>query len=116
MGRGLLCLQRYPPPIWKGKTMKRRMLFEIARRSLLGIAALVSTTPLVRGADAPASPAPMRLIEGLGPHTRKVTTKSPQAQKYFEQGLNLIFGFNHGSAIRSFQEAARLDPECAMAH
>lgn len=56
------------------------------------------------------------LLQGLGPHTRTVTTKSPQAQKYFDQGMNLLFGFAHGAAIRSFQEAARLDPECAMAH
>lgn len=58
----------------------------------------------------------MTLHEGLGPHTRKVTTQSTEAQNFFEQGLNYLFGFNHGASIRSFQEAARLDPECAMAH
>jgi tetratricopeptide (TPR) repeat protein len=56
------------------------------------------------------------LLQGLGPHTRPVTTKSTQAQKYFDQGMNLLFGFAHGASIRSFQEAARLDPGCAMAH
>jgi len=56
------------------------------------------------------------LIEGLGSHTRNVTTSSPEAQRYFDQGLNLYFGFNHGAAIRSFQQAAQLDPQCAMAH
>ncbi len=57
-----------------------------------------------------------RLFSGLGPHTRKVTTSSSDAQKFFDQGLNFYFGFNHGAAIRSFREAARLDPQCAMAH
>ena len=66
-----------------------------------------------RGAE-PAAGIP--LMPGLGAHTRTVSTDSPQAQRYFDQGLNLIFGFNHGAAIRSFQEAARLDPQCAMAH
>lgn len=54
--------------------------------------------------------------EGLGAYTRAVTTQSPEAQKYFNQGLAFLHGFNHGAAIRSFQEAARLDSTCAMAH
>jgi tetratricopeptide (TPR) repeat protein len=56
------------------------------------------------------------VFNGLGSHKRKITTQSRQAQKYFDQGLNFYFGFNHSAAIRSFTEAARLDPECAMAH
>ena len=56
------------------------------------------------------------LLDTLGNHSYRVTTKSSQAQRYFDQGLRFLFGFNHGAAIRSFQEAARLDPECAMAH
>ncbi len=56
------------------------------------------------------------LYEGLGTHTRKVTTTSAEAQRYFDQGLRFLFGFNHGAAIRSFTEAERLDPACAMAH
>ena len=55
-------------------------------------------------------------FEGLGSYSRKVTTDSPEAQRYFNQGLAFLHGFNHGAAIRSFQEAARLDPKCAMAH
>jgi tetratricopeptide (TPR) repeat protein len=55
-------------------------------------------------------------FDGLGSYTRTITTNSPEAQKYFNQGLNFYFGFNHGEAIRSFQAAAALDPECAMAH
>ncbi|MGH8092191.1 MAG: hypothetical protein ACREIF_01790 [Chthoniobacterales bacterium] len=55
-------------------------------------------------------------FEGLGTYKRKVTTDSSLAQRYFNQGLAFYHGFNHGEAIRSFQEAARLDPKCAMAH
>jgi tetratricopeptide (TPR) repeat protein len=56
------------------------------------------------------------IFEGLGSYSREVTTKAPQAKRYFNQGLAFLHGFNHGAAIRSFQEAARLDPKCAMAH
>lgn len=56
------------------------------------------------------------LYDGLGTYTRKVTTKNPKAQRYFNQGLAFLHGFNHASAIRSFQEAANLDRDCAMAH
>src|SRR5438477_7072777 len=55
-------------------------------------------------------------FEGLGSYSRKVTTDSAEAQRYFNQGLAFYHGFNHGAAIRSFQAAARLDPKCAMAH
>src|SRR3954453_12963173 len=56
------------------------------------------------------------LRDDLGTYTRKITTKNPKAQRYFNQGLAFIHGFNHASAIRSFQEAANADPDCAMAH
>ena len=56
------------------------------------------------------------LYDGLGSYSRKVTTKSTEAQQYFDQGLGFLHGFNHRAAIRAFQQAAELDPECAMAH
>ncbi|MFQ5777881.1 MAG: hypothetical protein ACE5IP_07730 [Terriglobia bacterium] len=55
-------------------------------------------------------------LQNLGDHTHPITTSSPRAQLFFNQGLNLGYGFNHREALRSFQEAARLDPECAMAY
>ena len=55
-------------------------------------------------------------FKGLGTYSRKISTDSVEAQRYFDQGLRFLFGFNHGAAIRSFQEAARQDPGCAMAH
>ena len=63
-----------------------------------------------------ADSAPDPLFEGLGSYTRTITTNSPEAQKYFNQGLNFLFGFNHGAAIRAFQAAAAADADCAMAH
>lgn len=56
------------------------------------------------------------LFDDLGKHQHRITTKSPQAQRYFNQGLILAYGFNHGEAVRSFKEAARLDPDCAMCY
>ena len=62
---------------------------------------------------AAAKPA-ARLFEGLGQYHRPISTSNPEAQRYFDQGLTLVYGFNHEEAIRSFEEAARLDPAAAM--
>lgn len=64
----------------------------------------------------PAMEAKVPLFDDLGTYTRPITTQSTAAQRYFDQGLRFLFGFNHGMAIRSFQAAAEADPECAMAH
>jgi tetratricopeptide (TPR) repeat protein len=55
------------------------------------------------------------LFDGLGPYTRKITTSSPLAQRYFDQGLAFFYGYNFDEAIRSFQAATVCDPHCAMA-
>lgn len=55
------------------------------------------------------------LFEGLGKHGRAVATANADAQRYFDQGLAFLYAFNHDEAMRSFQQAAALDPECAMA-
>ncbi|MBH8565396.1 hypothetical protein I8748_25015, partial [Nostoc sp. CENA67] len=59
---------------------------------------------------------PYTLIAGLGSHHHLVSTQNPEAQKFFDQGLNLIYAFNHDEAVRSFQHAAELDPQLAMAY
>ncbi len=59
---------------------------------------------------------PVTLLNNLGNHHHQITTSVPKAQSYFDQGLILVFGFNHGEALRSFQEAAKLDPDCAMCY
>jgi len=57
-----------------------------------------------------------KVIEDIGSFHRTVTTTAPEAQRYFDQGLTLYFGFNHDEAIRSFRGAIASDPDCAMAY
>ena len=54
------------------------------------------------------------LYENLGNHHYAITTRTLQAQRYFDQGLRLYYAFNHQEAIRAFEEAARLDPRSPM--
>src|SRR6476660_9626449 len=63
-----------------------------------------------------AQPKPATLMTGLGDLHHAVSTKNPQAQQFFVQGLRLIYGFNHDEAARSFQRATQLDPKLAMAY
>lgn len=67
-------------------------------------------------AHAPLTRDTVPLYTDLGNYTRAITTNHPNAQRYFDQGLRLVFGFNHGEAIRAFNEAARIDPNCAMCY
>jgi len=59
---------------------------------------------------------PVTLMTGLGTWRHPVSTKNAQAQAFFDQGLRLIYAFNHDEAARSFQHAAELDPKLAMAY
>lgn len=70
-------------------------------------ASVESDADLVARAGAP-------LFEGMGDYHRPITTNDAGAQRYFDQGMVLAFGFNHAEAIRSFRAAQRLDPDCAM--
>src|SRR5580700_12088113 len=56
------------------------------------------------------------LVTGLGDLHHPVSTKNPEAQQFFDQGLRFIYCFNHDEAARSFQHAAELDPKLAMAY
>lgn len=60
------------------------------------------------------APGQIPLVEGLGAIHRPVTTQSPEAQRYFDQGLAFAYGFNHDAAVRSFRAAQAIDPSCAM--
>ena len=55
-------------------------------------------------------------MPGMGNHHHAIVTTSGEAQQYFDQGVNLVFGFNHEEAVRSFQRAAELDPKASMPH
>ncbi len=57
---------------------------------------------------------PVVLVEGIGNSHHAIRTTSPEAQKYFDQGMDYIFAFNHDEARRSFAKAAELDPKAAM--
>jgi len=54
------------------------------------------------------------LFEGMGDYHMQITTADLDAQRYFDQGMVLAFGFNHAESIRSFRAAQTLDPGCAM--
>lgn len=61
-----------------------------------------------------ASGGPIRLFDQIGPNQIPATGLSPDARRYFDQGMALVYGFNHKAAIRSFAQAVRSDPNCAM--
>lgn len=82
------------------------------RAVLISTLALGLTAATVAEKDEPIAPK----LSGLGDYHYDVTTSSEDAQAFFDQGLRLTYGFNHSEAIRAFQEAARLDPNFAMAY
>lgn len=69
--------------------------------------AVAETAPATKASELP-------LFETFGNLHRDIGSKVPLAQRYFDQGLRLVYGFNHEAAGRAFAEAARLDPSCAM--
>ena len=89
------------------------LLVALAFEAFLPAAPVVAddSTPQAAAKDEALVP----LMDNLGTHEHKITTKNPQAQQYFNQGLRLVYGFNHAEAIRAFRAAAKLDPDCAMA-
>lgn len=84
----------------------------IRNLAILIAACTASWAAAVTAAEALPGP----LLDGLGDLHHPVSTRSPQAQRYFDQGLRLLFAFNHKEAARAFRSAASIDPACAMAH
>ncbi len=94
------------------------------------LAALLVLAGLARAAASPADPHAMtrvpttvsdwahgaRLFEGLGNFHRPIGTTSALAQRYFDQGMRLLWAFNHDESTRSFAKAAQLDPACAVCY
>jgi tetratricopeptide (TPR) repeat protein len=68
------------------------------------------------GMNMPEEEKPATLMTGLGSFHHPVSTTNAEAQKFFDQGLTLIYAFNHEAAVRSFKRAAQLDPQMAMAY
>jgi len=92
---------------------------------MLSLAAVLTAQPVTAqhhhsGLNAPATdfsnlPSPPKM-DGIGTASIKITTRSPEAQQYFDQGLNLLHAFWDMEAYRAFREAARKDPTAAMAY
>ncbi len=78
----------------------------------MNMGAPMATMPSVYAGQADKTGAPV--FKGLGAHRHPISTKNATTAMFFDQGVNLLFGFNHAEAIRSFREAARLNPDCAI--
>ena len=66
------------------------------------------------GAEMSGEPEVALLTAVTGPLTRDITTAYPDAQAYFNQGLQMMYAFTIPNAVESFEEAQRRDPDCAM--
>jgi tetratricopeptide (TPR) repeat protein len=96
--------------------MRPRFPYRLVRRLTLTLGilwlAIGGSGVMAQRSDAPLAPE----LSGLGTIHMPVTTEVPKAQAFFDQGVRLLYGFNHQEARRAFQEAARLDPQLSMAH
>jgi tetratricopeptide (TPR) repeat protein len=115
--QGDVSLKLKPKPETMIQTMKRNRITALtftglsaalAGSLLLGTATLPAVAAATKKPDAP-------LLKDLGSLSHPITTRSELAQRYFDQGLMLAYNFNHAEAARSFQAAAEVDPDCAMA-
>lgn len=93
-------------------THSRSRFIALAILALTVLAA--GCAPRADRADAVTVDPRVPLLDGLGEHHYAISTDVPLAQQYFDQGLRLTYAFNHAEAVRAFEEAARLDPDCAM--
>jgi tetratricopeptide (TPR) repeat protein len=100
-------------------------VYRLGRAATLSVVVLLraglvacQTQDAANASSEPLTPEPgstgSKLVPGLQTYEFKITTDSPETQAWFNQGLVLLYGFNHGEAIRSFQEAAARDPKAAM--
>lgn len=85
----------------------------LIKRLVLAFAVCLVVSSVAQAKEKRSSSA--RLIAGLGEVHHAVSTKNLQAQRFFDQGLKFVYGFNHDEARKSFQYAAELDPQLAMA-
>ena len=84
----------------------------------LVLSLVLATTAAAQHGDHPQQqPAvPIALEQGLGAVHYPVTTKSAEAQRFFDQGMRYTYAFHHDQAVASFRRAAELDPGMAMAY
>jgi tetratricopeptide (TPR) repeat protein len=104
--------------------MQRFVVFVVAAAAAIaGFAFEAWRGGALRAAESPGSASGPRLVDapvgatllpGLGRPGFRISTARPEAQRWFDQGLTLTYGFNHDAAARSFLKAAEIDPDCAM--
>jgi tetratricopeptide (TPR) repeat protein len=96
--------------------MLRPAVVVIVAVAFIGGFACTAITDRPAGPDAAAPTAPVgaTLLEGLGSYSMGKVSADATAQRWFDQGLNLSYGFNHDAAERSFLKATEADPKCAM--
>jgi tetratricopeptide (TPR) repeat protein len=92
------------------------MIATIVFAGLMAAADAPTTTPdhAAMKTPAPSAPDQVPLFDDLGSYHRAISTRNKMTQRYFDQGMRLLYGFNHDEAERAFREAARLDPSCAF--
>ena len=99
------------------QAMKSPHVIALAAAALLACAAPSwATESTDTSAPPPNSSDTIPLYTNLGSHHKRISTRVAATQEYFDQGLRLVYGFNHAEAIRSFTRAAELDPTCAMCY
>jgi len=87
---------------------------KISMTFALALLLLAAPCAIAQHEHSPATSEPAQLMAGMGSLHHPIATSNPEAQRFFDQGLTLIYAFNHDEAIRSFRRAAELDPQAAM--
>jgi tetratricopeptide (TPR) repeat protein len=88
------------------------VLLLFVTRDLLPVSA--DELPQDAATNTPPQQSSANLYAGFEGYSRAITTKSESAQRWFNQGIQLLYGYNHDEAIRSFEKASEIDPTCAM--
>jgi tetratricopeptide (TPR) repeat protein len=88
----------------------------LQRKKRIALLLSLGASPLLvlAGCQAAQPESGARMYDGFGNYERAMTTDKRAAQRWFDQGMQLTYGFNHDEAIRSFEQAAALDPDAAM--
>src|SRR6267142_2316475 len=98
------------------RRMRRLTVSVLLLPVLLLSACFGSRSETTTSHSGPAADGAAVLYKNLGRYSYRITTTSSEAQRWFDQGLRLVYAFNHAEAQRAFREAARLDPGCAMCY
>src|SRR5687767_8720346 len=110
----LVMTELKPPAPSRHPTRKRR---QGMRAVVVSCVLILSALPVYSQHQHASAPnVATALHPDLGNYHHPITTKSEEAQKYFDQGLTLLYGFNHDEAARFFRRVAQLDPGAAMAY